>query len=78
MKHIPYTCPQCGPDANGSNIHSETHHKLPLKTPQEALNTQIKDWKESKTNQELHEYIGWTKKQYSKYIVTGKLPNEQK
>ncbi len=33
----PYICPQCGPDANGGDVHSLTHHRLPPMTPEEAV-----------------------------------------
>lgn len=36
---VPYNCPQCGPDVNGEDLHTLTHHTLPPLTLNEAIVT---------------------------------------
>ena len=32
-----YVCPQCGPDSNGGDVHTLTHHTWPIRTVDEAI-----------------------------------------
>jgi len=71
-----YVCHQCGSDANGGQVHQLTHHTLPPKSADEAVDDLIDEWHENDSlDCKLHEYLEWTEDQYSRWVETCKLPS---
>ena len=57
---------------NGQIVLTEPGSPTPL--TDEQLDDMVDKWHHADTKLELHEYLGWTKAQYARWVETGLTP----